>query len=227
MVIETHPYNDRYGIPSIKENTTKLILGTFPAYQVTSKDNPRLDFYYGSDDNKFWELLFEVYALKFKLTSENILTYFSQEGIGILDIIRKCYRKNGKSSSDDDLAVLEYQDIISVLSNSKIDTIYCTSSFVKKLLIKQIEPLLNRMKIDGKGKLKKKEIFIHFELGDSKILYVNLSEKIFNFQRRLYIKTLYSPSDQGIRGIAKGLKNNGITISPIEYRILQYKTLLL
>ncbi len=53
MNIETHPFNDKIGLPSINEKTTKLIIGTFPAFQVTNKKSPRLDFYYGSTDNKF------------------------------------------------------------------------------------------------------------------------------------------------------------------------------
>lgn len=78
MTIETHPFNDIFGLPSIKDNTTKLILGTFPAFQVTSKKSPRLEFYYGSTDNKFWDIIHDVLDIKTEITTDNILNYLEK-----------------------------------------------------------------------------------------------------------------------------------------------------
>lgn len=38
MTLEIHPFNDSYGLPSINDKTTKLILGTFPPLQVKRKN---------------------------------------------------------------------------------------------------------------------------------------------------------------------------------------------
>ncbi|WP_144080082.1 hypothetical protein [Flectobacillus major] len=146
---------------------------------------------------------------------------------GIIDIIRKCYRKDNTSSADEDLAIIEFQDIIEILRNFKVDTVYTTSKLVTSLLKQQIEPLLDKKNETGKGnKKKKKEIFVPIESGDFEFEKVQLPANIFRTSRELNIKTLYSPSDQGIRGIAKGLNSKNINLNPEDYRREQYKQLL-
>jgi G:T/U-mismatch repair DNA glycosylase len=227
MTIETHPFNDIFGLPSIKDNTTKLILGTFPAFQVTSKKSPRLEFYYGSTDNKFWDIIHDVLDIKTEFTTDNILNYLAENNFGIIDIIRKCYRKDNTSSADEDLSIIEFQDIVDIIKKSKIDTIYTTSELVTKLLKQQIEPLLDKKSEIEKGKKKKKnEIFIPVKLADFEFEQVDLSANIFHTSRHLNIKTLYSPSDQGIRGITKGLNSKKITTDAVTYRREQYRQLL-
>jgi G:T/U-mismatch repair DNA glycosylase len=227
MNIVTHPFNDKIGLPSINENTTKLILGTFPAFQVTSKKSPRLEFYYGSTDNKFWDLIHDVLEIKTEFTVDNILDYLTKNNFGIIDIIRKCYRKDNSSSADEDLSIIEFQDIVEILKKSKIDTIYTTSELVTKLLKQQIEPLLDKKSETEKGKKKKKnEIFIPIKLVDFEFEHVDLPANIFNTRRQLNIKTLYSPSDQGIRGITKGINSKKLNTDPVTYRREQYKQLL-
>jgi hypothetical protein len=43
--------------------------------------------------------------------------------------------------------------------------------------------------------------------------------------RQLNIKTLYSPSDQGIRGIAKGIKSKKLNTDALTHRREQYRQL--
>jgi G:T/U-mismatch repair DNA glycosylase len=227
MKKETHPFNDSIGLATINENTKKLILGTFPAFQVTSNKSPRLNFYYGSTDNKFWDIIHDVLEIKSELTAENIVNYLSDNNFGIIDIIRKCYRKDNNSSADEDLTIIEFQDIIEILSNSKIDTIYTTSELVTKLLKQQIEPLLDKKSSTEYGKKKKKnEIFIPLKLNDFEYVKVDLPANVFVNARQLCIKTLYSPSDQGIRGITKGINSKNLKIDAVSYRREQYKQLL-
>lgn len=217
--IETHPFNDIYGLPSIKKNTTKLILGSFPAFQVTNKESPRLEFYYGSNDNKFWDLIHKVLEIESELTVANILKYLEQNNFGIIDIIRKCYRKDNNSSSDKDLSIVEFQDVIDILKNSKIDTIYTTSNFVTKLLKQQIEPLLEK-------KSKRNEVFMPIKFADFEFEQVSLPAEIFKTHRQLSIKTLYSPSDQALRGITKGINSKKLNTDACSYRLKQYIQLL-
>lgn len=227
MTIETHPFNDIFGLPSINDSTTKLIIGTFPAFQVTSKKSPRLEFYYGSTDNKFWDLIHDVLDIKTELTVDNILNYLTKNDFGIIDIIRKCYRKDNSLSADEDLSIIEFQDIIEILKNYKIDTIYTTSELVTKLLKQQIEPLLDKKSDTEKGRKKKKnEIFIPIKLVDFEFEQVDLPANIFHTARQLKIKTLYSPSDQGIRGITKGINSKKLNTDAVTYRREQYRQLL-
>lgn len=198
---------------------TKLILGTFPANEVTKDLNPRIKFYYGSTDNKFWDLFFDVLEIKKKITVQNILSFLESKDMDIIDIIRKCYRKDNKSSSDNDLTIIEFEDIIDILKNTKIDTIYTTSKLVTSLLKRQIDPLLENKK-------KKKELFIETKKGDFQFIKVSLNEETFGIARELKIMTLYSPSDQSIKGITKGLNKKKLEIDPKSYRKQQYLELL-
>lgn len=223
--IETHPFNDKIGIPSLNETTNKLIIGTFPAFQVTNENSPRLNFYYGSTDNKFWDLIHEVLDIKSEITTENILDYLKKNNFGIIDIIRKCYRKDNTSSADEDLSIIEFQDMINILTKFKVDTIYTTSKLVTSLFKKQIEPLLDKTKetVNGQRRMRRTEIYIKIKSGDFEFEKVQLPAHIFKTYRELKIITLYSPSDQGFRGIRKGLNNKKIDIKPEEYRRKQYE----
>ena len=223
--IETHPFNDKIGLPSLNETTNKLIIGTFPAFQVTNENSPRLNFYYGSTDNKFWDLIHEVLDIKSEITTENILDYLKKNNFGIIDIIRKCYRKNNTSSADEDLSIIEFQDMVNILTKFKVDTIYTTSKLVTRILKQQIEPFLDKKKetVNGNRKKKKKEIFIPIKIGEFEFEKVQLPAHIFKTSGELKIITLYSPSDQGIRGIAKGLNIKKIDIKPEVYRRKQYE----
>ena len=216
MIIQIHPFNDSKGLDSIKPHTTKLILGSFPATQVTNKDNPRLYFYYGSTDNKFWDIFNEVNNLTIYLSIENILEYLDKNDFGIIDIIRKCYRKDNTSSADEDLAILELQDIIKILFDSKIDTIYTTSKFVSALLKKQLTPIID------KGTRK----YTKINVGNYSYEEIQISANIFRYNRQLKLVTLFSPSDNGLRGLQKGLNIKKNNIAPMDFRLEQYRQLL-
>jgi hypothetical protein len=93
------------------------------------------------------------------------------------------------------------------------------------LLKQQIEPLLNkRNAITGK-KIKKNELFIPVKINEFTFVKVSLPADIFNTARELTIKTLFSPSDQGIRGITKGINSKKLNMKAFDYRIEQYKEL--
>lgn len=219
LTLEIHPFNDNARSRIINGDATKLILGSFPANQVTKDLNPRIKFYYGSTENKFWDLFFEVLEIKKDITAENILSFLDSNDMAIIDIIRKCYRKDNSSSSDNDLTMIEFEDIVDILRKTKIDTIYTTSNLVTNLLKRQIVPLLE--------KKKKKELFIETKKGDFQFIKVGLSEDTCGFARELNIMTLYSPSDQAIsRGIPKGLNSKKLDIDPKTYRKQQYLELL-
>lgn len=216
MKLQLHPFNDNYGINSITESTVKLILGTFPAYQVTSNQNPRINFYYGSTDNKFWDLFKDVKNPNLILTANDILSYLMQEGFGIIDIIRSCYRQNNSSSADEDLTIIDQQNMIQLLRNSRITEIYATSNLVTSLMKKQILPLLSK-----EQKLLKRIAVEQYDYEQ-----ILLPASIFKVERTLKIVTLFSPSDNALRGIKKGLNARKLKIDPTDYRLNQYRQLL-
>ncbi|MBD5164574.1 hypothetical protein [Helicobacter sp.] len=58
--ISIHPYK-----PHICQGATKLIIGTIPPYRfctngIKKLDDGDIDFYYGSRDNYFWDLMSEI-----------------------------------------------------------------------------------------------------------------------------------------------------------------------
>ncbi len=139
--ISIHPFE-----PFIPNNATKLIIGTIPPYRFCKQEGvePNLssddvNFYYGSHDNSFWELVYASSCGKTEeLIKENSKEAVDQRkallekmGIGITDIVEQCYHKDQKSD-DKSLMNIKQKDIRKLLSeNEKIDTLIYTSDFVK------------------------------------------------------------------------------------------------
>lgn len=131
-----HPYE-----PFIPQEATKLIIGTMPPYRFCIEPKELLDgdvdFYYGSKDNCFWELLEK--ATGAKLDSDKMEETIKQRkalleklNIGITDIVDKCIHENGKSD-DASLKNITHKPIKEILmQNPKIDTLIYTSTFVVK-----------------------------------------------------------------------------------------------
>lgn len=156
-----HPYT-----PYIPKNATKLVIGSFPpsrfCFQKGELNEKDVRFYYGSYKNHFWKLLDE--ATGEKLTFDNTEASVQERKdlldkleIGITDLIEICIREGGKSD-DKSLQVIKYKPIAKLLAkHSKIDTLICTSTFVKEKL-RQIthgkyRPITKRsgtMEIDNK-----------------------------------------------------------------------------
>lgn len=135
-----HPY-----CPFIPEGATKLIIGTMPPYRfcITPKElcDGDVDFYYGSKDNYFWDLLSQ--ATDVKLDKENTeMAIIQRKSLlanlhtGITDIIDQCTHINGKSD-DLSLSDIVLKPIKELLSNyPKIDTLIYTSKFIIKQINK-------------------------------------------------------------------------------------------
>lgn len=149
-----HPY-----YPFVPEEATKLIIGTMPPYRfcITPKElyDDDVDFYYGSKDNYFWDLLSELAGTK--LDKENTQTAIVQRKAllknlhtGITDIIDQCTHTDGKS---DDLSLndIVLKPINELLSNyPKIDTLIYTSKFVIKQINKIADVTYHTWKVPQK-----------------------------------------------------------------------------
>lgn len=177
----SHPYEEY-----IPENATKLILGTIPPYRFCIRQGLHaddVDFYYGSRDNSFWELVSS--AVHRKLHYENTQEAIDERKrlldflhMGIVDIIAGCTRQDGKAD-DASLFNIEHRDLKTFLSKyPQIDTLIYTS--------KNLVPMVNHFADKG-----------YHERWDSKKKngFVQINGKTY----RVYI--LYSPSPNALRGV--------------------------
>jgi|GEM_PF-1160939 len=214
LITEKHPFNQNLGLQTIKPETNKIIIGTFPAFEVVNNLNPRLAFYYGSSDNKFWDIIRDVLNENFEYTIESIAEFLVNNNFGIIDIIETCYRKKNRSSADEDLSIIDQLNFIELIQNNNCTDFYTTSKLVTDLIKKQIKPVAQE-----------------FQITDSEIngfKYQTFRFKLFQEEPEFNLRffTLYSPSDNGLRGIQKGLNSAKINISANEYRRNQYNQLL-
>lgn len=109
----THPF-----APEIPEGATKLIIGTMPPYRFCNTDEALYDddvnFYYGSRDNYFWELVSDASGkrLTYANTQEAIderKKLLADLHMGMVDMIVSCVHKDGKAD-DESLCDIEERD---------------------------------------------------------------------------------------------------------------------
>jgi G:T/U-mismatch repair DNA glycosylase len=195
-----HPFE-----PFVPANATKLIIGTIPparfCYNQDSKkeelEDGDVEFYYGSRDNYFWELIGTACNKDFKSGSEGVdhrKQFLTENKIGITDVIETCERPLNKSASDKDLTSISYKDLKTLLNeNPAIDTLIYTSEYVKALINKMFQESKAYHSIDPVDKKKQSVI---------------LNAKKYN------VWVLYSPSPQALINMG----TNGA-----EKRLEQYK----
>jgi len=126
---ETHPY-----APIFNNKTKVLIIGTSPPMRFTQKlelEPDDVNTFYGSRDNYFWDLLGDVFDVKFlRENTENAINhrkeFLVQHHIGLADIVSEFTRKDN-DASDNNLIVTKFQDIYTILlENPSIQKIYFT-----------------------------------------------------------------------------------------------------
>ena len=128
----THPF-----APEIPEGATKLIIGTMPPYRFCNTDEALYDddvnFYYGSRDNYFWELVSDASGkrLTYANTQEAIderKKLLADLHMGMVDMIVSCVHKDGKAD-DESLCDIEERDNLKAIlhEHPKIDTLIYTN----------------------------------------------------------------------------------------------------
>jgi len=179
--ISKHPYS-----PFIPDGADKLIIGTIPPkrFCITPQElHPDdVNFYYGSKDNAFWEIIGKVFEWTFDKESSNSCVeqrkgFLKEHKLGITDLIDECVHKNGLAS-DNDLSDIKYRDIAKLLKeNCQITTLIYTSDFVKQ---------------------KVNHIFdTHhaYNEQDKKRFVLKIGDRVYD------VKVLYSPSPQALRNM--------------------------
>lgn len=196
IIISKHPY-DEY----VSSTITKLIIGSMPPYKFCKKENSNgkliqefdiqdddVRWYYGSNRNKFWHLLGQVTntELDFKNTEKAIKQrkkLLDKYNIGITDIVKTCIHKEGqkgKKSDDKSLEIIEYKKIDELLLKYKnINTLICTSEFVRKKLNQFASKRYRRSK------------------DQKRIGKIEINDKEYT------VITLYSPSPYALVGMGK------------------------
>lgn len=135
MEISKHPYE-----AFIPEGADKLIIGTIPPYRFCHRDRESLfatdvNFYYGSKDNYFWNLLSEIFHVSFQYADTEEAIQERKEllvrlNTGITDVVDTCVHV-GHRSDDGSLEILGWKDIPALLlQNPGIKELIYTSKFV-------------------------------------------------------------------------------------------------
>ena len=102
--IDIHPYT-----PFISMDSTKLIIGTIPPSRFCKMGKfyaSDVEFYYGSRDNHFWDILSDVFNIPLTRGTSTSITerkrILESNKIAVCDILVKAKRKNEDSASDSD-----------------------------------------------------------------------------------------------------------------------------
>jgi G:T/U-mismatch repair DNA glycosylase len=214
MFLHIHPHK-----PFIKNNSTKLIVGTLPPPRFSTKElKPKdVNFCYGSCDGLLWKALDEIYSLNllYENTKEAInlrKEFLIKNKIGICDIVHSCKREKIDAS---DLAMKEVK-LIDLLS------------YLKKF--KNINTLI----FTGGNSKNGPEYFFRQVLKQNNITFNIVSKEIpkvheFIYEERV-IKTvsLTSPSNAANRFIGskeeyKRNKKQNPNYTTFDFRVKQYK----
>lgn len=170
MEISKHPYK-----AFIPEGADKLIIGSIPPYRFCHQDKERLfatdvNFYYGSKDNCFWDLLSDIQNIKLeRINSEEAIKERKQLLVelnaGITDIIVSCTHTDGKSD-DKSLKNIVQKDISGLLLQyPSIKELIYTSKFIISQVNKSCGDHTyhqwNSGKMDGSIKINNKYYSVH------------------------------------------------------------------
>lgn len=128
MFLHIHPYE-----PFIKEDTTKLIVGTLPPprFSVGELLEKDVDFCYGSYYNSLWLYIDKIHGLNFRYdnSKEAIAQrkdYLIKHKIGICDIVHSAERQK-IDASDLGMSNIQLRDLTGFLKQfPKINTILFT-----------------------------------------------------------------------------------------------------
>ena len=137
-LIEKHPW---IRFPKENGNIQNLIVGSFPPNKFTIKKEKRMpgdiDFFYGSNQNLFWELFCDAVDLKinWRCKKAELKSWLIKNNWGVTDIVASACRpeKNPDSSADDDLCIISTNnDVIrEIIENNPVKKICFTSKWVK------------------------------------------------------------------------------------------------
>ena len=243
MFFHQHPYP-----PFIKEDTTKLIVGTLPPprFSVGELLEKDVDFCYGSYFNSLWLFIDEIYKLNLRFdNSEEAVSqrkdFLIQYKIGVCDIVESCEREK-INASDLGMENIHLRNLIGYLQKyPNIDTLLFTGGnskngpeyFFRKHLktyglkldvVSNEVPRMHQFELPVAS-----ERNVIANLSDESHKNVSLSRTVLQHDKRI-IKTVSLTSGSGAANISisrmplyQHLKAKNQDFNTFDFRVLQYR----
>ncbi len=124
-----------YGFePVFDANSKILILGSFPS--VKSR---QINFYYGNKQNRFWNMLSDVFNQQIPSSIIGKKEFLLSKNIALWDIVERC---TVEGSSDAKITNVSVADIVGLLKKTKIKKILCNGAKSYELLKKHFPLIL-------------------------------------------------------------------------------------
>ena len=130
---------EKHTIPAYYNKDSEiLILGSFPS--VKSRE---AGFYYAHPQNRFWQVLREVYNDNFLDTILDKKAFLKRNKIALFDVCAEC---EIKKSSDASIKKIVPNDILDILNKTKVKRIYINGKTAYKLYNKYLK---DKLKIEA------------------------------------------------------------------------------
>ena len=227
MFKHQHPYK-----PFIKENTTKLIVGTLPPPRFSTGEllERDVDFCYGSYYNSLWLYLDKIHKLNLRYDNSNEAIdqrkeFLITHKMGVCDIVESCEREK-LDASDLGMHNVKLRDLVGYLNKfPNIDTLLFTGGNSKNgpeyFFRKHIKSYGIKMKLVSNEVPRLHEFVIPSK--------TQKSAKTEEIPSRI-IKTVSLTSSSGAANISiskiplyKHLKNKNPNFNTYDFREIQYR----
>ncbi|MEO5790158.1 MAG: uracil-DNA glycosylase family protein [Gelidibacter sp.] len=244
MFFHQHPYP-----PFIKEDTTKLIVGTLPPprFSVGELLEKDVDFCYGSYFNSLWLYIDQIYNLNLRFDNSDEAvnqrkSFLIAHKIGICDIVESCEREK-MNASDLGMHNIHLRNIVGYLQKyPNIDTLLFTGGnskngpeyfFRKHLktyglqlkLVSDEVPRIHEFVLPANPE----EIFIPKASEESHKGTISPSKSLLHPEKRI-IKTVSLTSGSGAANISisriplyQHLKAKNPNFNTFDFRVMQYR----
>ena len=120
--------------PTFDENSTILILGSFPSVKTRE-----YGYFYGHPQNRFWRVMAALYGEDIPEGREQRRAFLLRNGVAAWDVIASCTIVGSSDSSIRDVTV---NDLRPILSGSRVDRIFVNGKTAEKMYRRYTEPLL-------------------------------------------------------------------------------------
>lgn len=125
--------------PLYNKESRVLILGSFPS--VKSREQA---FFYGHPQNRFWQVIANIFECEFPSTIENKKHLILNNRLALWDVIAECELTG---SSDSSIKKVVPNDISKILADSDIKAIFVNGRTAEKYYIRFTEPIIGKKAI--------------------------------------------------------------------------------
>ena len=120
--------------PTFDENSTILILGSFPSLKTRESG-----YFYGHPQNRFWRVMAALYGGEVPFQPEERRAFLLRNGVAVWDVIASCTIVGSSDSSIRDVTV---NDLRPILAESHVGKIYVNGKTAEKMYRRYTEPSL-------------------------------------------------------------------------------------